>query len=414
MLNIIRKNTLCRICRSEKLKKIISLGKTPLANFFLKKQAFGKEKIFPLEVYFCENCHLSQLVDIVDKKLLFSQYVYFYSKMPTASSHFTNYSKDVIKKFINNQSQELVLEFGSNDGILLKSFQENGCVRVLGVDPAKNIAKVANNNGIPTIADFFSCSLAKKILKTHGKAKVIIANNTVAHINDLQDMTKGIIEVLDNNGVFIFEAPYLMDMFENLAYDSIYHEHLSYLSISPLVYLFKSHGMEVFDVEITQRQGHSIRVFVSRPHQYAISDNVSNLLKKEKMMGLDKIKNYYNLAKKIERSKGKLHKIISDLKKKKKRIAAYGAPARGNTVLNYCKIGHNFIDFATEELKTKIGFYTPGTHIPVISIEQARKNPPDFYLMLAWDYKDAILKKEKEYLNRGGKFIIPVEGVKIV
>jgi hypothetical protein len=414
MSDIIKKNSKCRICGSKKLKKFLSLGKTPLANSFLKKQAFNKEKYFPLEVYFCENCYLSQLVDIVDKEKLFSQYVYFYSKMPTASQHFTTYTKDVIKRFVTNPKKELVLEFGSNDGILLKAFKENGCVNVLGVDPAKNIAKVANENGIPTIADFFSEKLAKKVSKSHGKAKVIIANNTVAHINDLQDMMKGIVAVLDNNGVFIFEAPYLIDMFENLAFDSIYHEHLSYLSISPLVYLFKLYGMEIFDVEITQRQGQSIRVFVSRSGQYQVTKNVGKLLSKEKKMGFDKIKSYRLLAQNVEKSKKKLQKLLTDLKKKKHTISAYGAPARGNTILNYCNIDNSLLDFATEELPSKIGFYTPGTHIPVISIEEARKKHPDFYLMLAWDYKDAILKKEKAFLKKGGKFIIPVENVKVI
>lgn len=411
---LIKKNEQCRICNSKELEKVLSLGNTPLANSFLKKEDFRKERSFPLEVYFCSKCHLVQLIDVVSKSHLFSDYVYFYSKMPTASDHFTQYTKDVIKRFINNPSKDLVLEFGSNDGILLKAFQEKGCKRVLGVDPAKNIAKVANENGIPTIADFFSFAQAKKILKTHGKAKVIIANNTVAHINDLHDMVKGIQHVLDSEGVFIFEAPYLIDMFENLAYDSIYHEHLSYLAISPLMHLFKMYNMKIFDVQVVQRQGFSIRVFVSRADQYVVSQSVAELLKKEKKMGLDKKKSYYALAKKVEKSKVKLRKLLLDLKKKKLKIAAYGSPARGNTVLNYCEIGRDFLDFATEELPSKIGFLTPGMHIPVISIDEARNNPPHYYLLLAWNYKDAILKKEKAFIKKGGRFIIPVEGVKVI
>ncbi len=414
MSYLIKKNLHCRICNSEKLDKIISLGSTPLANSFLQQKDFSHEKSFPLEVYFCSNCHLAQLIDIVSKTHLFSDYVYFYSKMPTASDHFTRYTNDVMKRFITNPKKELVLEFGSNDGILLKAFQEKGCKRVLGIDPAKNIVKVANENGIPTIADFFSYAQAKKISKTHGKAKVIIANNTVAHINDLHDMMKGIQQVLDSEGVFIFEAPYLIDMFENLAYDSIYHEHLSYLAISPLDYLFKMYSMEIFDVELVERQGISIRVFVSRSNSRTVTKNVDKLRSKEKKLGLDTIKNYYALANKIEKSKNKLHKLLSDLKKKKLILAAYGSPARGNTVLNYCNIGPNILDFATEELPSKIGYYTPGMHIPVISIDAARKSPPDYYLLLAWNYTDAIIKKEKAFLENGGKFIIPVEGVKIL
>jgi hypothetical protein len=414
MSYIINKNTQCRICKSKKLEKIISLGKTPLANAFLKKQAFRNEKTFPLEVFFCKECHLAQLIHIVNKKQLFSKYVYFYSKMPTASTHFTHYTKEVMKRFIDNPKEDLVVEFGSNDGILLKAFQDNGCKRVLGIDPAKNIAKVANDNGIPTIADFFSLTQAKKIVKTHGKAKAIIANNTVAHINDLHDMTKGVLHLLDTKGAFVFEAPYLMDMFENLAYDSIYHEHLSYLAISPLQYLFKMYDLEIFDVQIVERQGVSIRVFVARSGAYLVNEIVDKLIKKEKKSGFDKVSSYFSLAKKIEKSKDKLVKLLVSLKKKHKKIAAYGSPARGNTVLNYCHIGPDLLDFATEELPSKIGFCTPGMHIPVISIEEARKNLPDYYVMLAWNYKNAILTKESTFVNHGGKFIIPVEGVKIV
>ena len=414
MPTILTRNSACRICRSKNLKKVISLGNTPLANSFLKKKDFTKEKSFPLEVYFCTNCHLSQLVDIVDKKVLFSDYVYFYSKMPTASEHFTDYAKDIIKRFIKNKKKELVLEFGSNDGILLKAFQDFGCKKVLGIDPAKNITKVANKNGIPTIADFFTEKLAKKILKDKGKAKVIIANNTFAHINDLHDVMKAITILLEENGVFVFEAPYLVDMFENLAFDSIYHEHLSYFSLSPLKHLFAGYGMEIIDVEITKRQGNSIRVFTSYANTYPVSKNFYVLLQKEKKMRLFDIKKYHALSKKIEQTKNKLQKILTTLTKKNLRIAAYGAPARGNTLLNYCQIDSHFLDFATEELPSKIGYYTPGAHIPVISIDKARTNPPDYYLMLAWDYKDAILEKEKVFRRTGGKFIIPVEGITVV
>lgn len=413
MSKLIKRNSQCRICGSKKLDKFLSLGNTPLANSFLKKEDFPKEKWFPLEVYFCNNCYLSQLVDIVDKKHLFFQYVYFYSLMPQASRHFSNYAKDLIKKFIGDPKRDLVLEFGSNDGLLLKAFQENGCMKILGVDPAKNIAQVANRIGVPTIDNFFSYALAKKISKKYGKAKIIVANNTVAHINDLHDMARGVMRVLEGDGVFVFEAPYLVDMFENIAFDSIYHEHLSYLTVSPLVYLFKQYNMDVFDVELVRRQGNSIRVFVCSSKKRPTSSNVKKLLNKEKKMSLHRIKTYHALVKKIDKSKNKLNKILTGLKSKGFRIAAYGSPARGNTILNYCKIGPNILDFATEELKSKIGLYTPGMHIPVISINRARKSPPDYYLLLAWDYKDSVLKKEKAFINRGGKFIIPVEGVKI-
>jgi len=408
MSDDITRNSKCRICSSANLEEIISLDETPLANSFLKMEDFVKEKSYPLRVYFCHNCHLAQLLDIVDKKILFSDYVYFYSVMPQAPQHFVSYSNDVIKRFITDLEKELVLEFGSNDGLLLKAFQENGCRQVLGIDPAENIAKFANEHGIPTLPKFFTNALASEIMTTHGKAKVILANNVVAHINDIQDMTKAVNLLLADKGAFIFEAPYLIDMFENLAYDSIYHEHLSYLAVTPLVYLFKQFGMDVFDIQVVNRQGNSIRTFVCHSGVYPISANVATLLKKEEILGLAKIDSYRALASRIAQSKINLVNILKDLKRQGFTIAGYGSPARGNTCLNYCKIGSDLMEFTTEELTSKVGLYTPGMHLPVLHINEARQNPPDYYLMLAWPYKDAILKKEQEFLKNGGKFIIPI------
>ena len=408
MTSIIKTNSLCRACGSKRLEKFFSFNNTPPSNAFLKKKDFSKERFFPLRVGVCRSCKLVQLLDVVDKKHLFSHYVYFFSAMPTALNHFRAYAQDIVKKFIKVPNSDLVLEIGSNDGLLLRSFQAAGCKRILGVDPATNIAKFANDNGVPTIADFFSQKLALDIAKTESKAKVIIGNNVVAHIDDWDDLAKGVGELLAKDGVFIFEAPYLMDMFENLAYDSIYHEHLSYLAVVPLVRFFKKYRMNVFDVQTFQRQGNSIRVFVCRSNQHRILSSVKKFLGKEKRAGLDKMSSYYALADRIETSKKQLISVLQNLKKKKMRIAAYGAPARGNTILNYCNIDAKVVDFATEELPLKIGFYTPGMHVPVKHIEDARTNPPDYYLMLAWNYKDQILKKESEFIKQGGKFIIPI------
>lgn len=405
---IIKKNITCRACGSKQLEEFLSLDKTPPANAFLKKKDFAKEKFFPLRVGVCRSCKLVQLLDVVNKEHLFSHYVYFFSAMPTASNHFGAYAQDISERFIKDLSSDLIIELGSNDGLLLKSFQGIGCKRVLGIDPAKNIVKFANKQGVPTLADFFSQKLARKITKEEGQAKIIIGNNVVAHIDDWQDLAKGVDELLAKDGVFIFEAPYLMDMFENLAYDSIYHEHLSYLSVAPLVRFFKKYRMNVFDVLPSQRQGNSIRVFVSRVGQHKILPSVKKFLDKEKKAGLGKISSYYALAKRIQASRDQLVATLKDLKDKKMKIAAYGAPARGNTLLNYCGIGPKLIDFATEELPLKIGLYSPGMHVPVKHIKDARKNHPDYYLLLAWNYKDQIIKKEPEFVKNGGKFIVPI------
>ncbi len=399
-------NTVCRICKSKKLKCFFDLGKMPLANSFLRKEELGnRESKYPLRVFLCEDCGLSQLTDVVEPEILFRDYVYFSSNMPN-SEHFKNYAEEVTSNFISSD-RDLVVEIGSNDGILLNTVKNIGA-KVLGIDPAVNIAKIANERGVETIPDFFSENLAGKIIKKYGRAKVVIGNNVVAHIDNHHDLMKGVAALLSDDGVFIFEAPYFIDMFENFAFDSIYHEHLSYLLVRPLKKFLDKFGMEIFDVKIFPIQGHSIRCYAGKIGKRIIQPSVEELVKKEKILGLDKFPVHMKLAKDIEEMKDKTMKLLKELKNQGKKIAAYGAPARGNTLLNYYGIGADTLDYATEELPLKIGLYTPGTHIPVIHVEEARKNPPDYFLLLSWNYKNAIFKKEEAMIKAGVKFIMPV------
>ncbi len=400
-------NTQCRMCKSENLKLFFDLGETALANSFLSKEELNKPELkYPLRVFFCENCGLSQLVDVVEPEILFRNYVYFSSGMPKLSDHFRNYAEEVVNNFISSK-EDLVVEIGSNDGLLLGAIKNLG-VKVLGVDPAENIAKVANERGIETIPDFFSEKLASEIVEKYGRAKVMIGNNVVAHIDDHQDLIKGVRALLADDGVFIFEAPYLIDMFENLAFDTIYHEHLSYLSVRPLKKFFEQFGLQVFDVKILPVQGNSLRVYVSYLGKYKVNPSVEKCLKKEKELKMDTFEAHKELARRAGELKERVVTILHNLKNEGKKIAAYGAPAKGNTLLSYFNIGPEILDYATETLPSKIGLYTPGTHIPVINIEEARKNPPDYYLLLAWNYKDVILQKEEAFQKQGGKFIMPI------
>lgn len=406
-------NNSCRICGSEKLSLFFDLGKMALANSFLKKSDLkNQEKIYPLRVFFCHNCNLCQLIEIVNPKILFRDYVYFSSAMPVLPKHFKDYAEEVYKKFIESPD-DLVVELGSNDGILLAAIKKLG-TRVLGIDPAVNIAKVANARGIETLPEFFSEKLAKKIKKKYSEAKAILGNNVIAHINDHQDLLKGIKHLLAKDGVFIFEAPYLIDMFENFTFDTIYHEHLSYLAVRPLDKLFKKYGMEIFDAQVFPVQGNSLRIYACKKGQYLINPSVERLRKKELRLGFNKLETYIKLVRKIEAMKGKVNKLLIDLKKGGKKIAGYGAPAKGNTLLNYYGIGSNILDFVTEELPSKINLFTPGTHLKVLDIKEARKNPTDYYLLLAWNYKDAALKKEEQFRKKNGKFIIPVGDIEII
>lgn len=403
----------CRICHSSGLEEFLDLGETSLANAFLKHEDLKKpEQKYPLRVQFCQTCGLSQLKEVVSPDILFRNYIYFSSGMPVLPEHFKNYAEEVVTNFARSKN-DLVVEIGSNDGLLLGAIQQLG-MRVLGIDPAINIAQVANERGVETLAQFFSYKLTKNISKLYGKAKVIIGNNVVAHIDDHHDLVTGVKTLLGKDGVFIFEAPYIVDMFENLTFDTVYHEHLSYLSIRPLVKLFAQYDMEVFNAKIFPVQGQSIRVYVAHKGKFQPQEAVRKLLAKEKQMKMDLVDSYHQLAMRIIGLKGKVRNILYSLKEQGKTIAAYGAPAKGNTLLAYFGIGTDVLDYATEGLPSKIGMYTPGTHIPIIDINEARKNPPDYYLMLAWNYKDAILEKEQEFKSRGGKFIIPVNSAGII
>ncbi len=418
-------NSSCRMCGSQKLSKFLDLGSQPLANAFLTKETLHKvlhgkpnpEGFYPLEAYVCDSCSLAQLVHVVDPEVLFRDYIYFSAGMPKVSAHWQGYADYVTKAFLADrigQTSDLIVEIGSNDGILLSCFKNKG-YKVLGVDPAENIAKLANERGVETLPRFWGFGVGGQILQKYGEASVILANNVFAHIDDHRDFMRGVDVLLAKNGVLVIEAPYLLDMFKNLAYDTIYHEHLSFLAVRPMVKFFQKFDFEIFDVQLVKAQGTSLRLFIGRKGWHEVSPSVSERVSEELALGLDKKKSYLKLAKRVQKSRDQLLDILIDLKLTGKRIAAYGAPAKGNTLLNYCKLRTDFLDFALEDLPSKQGLYTPGMHIPVVSREYAEAHPPDYYLLLAWNYRDAILEKEKEFMARGGKFIVPIgDDIKII
>ncbi|MFH1946886.1 MAG: dTDP-glucose 4,6-dehydratase [Candidatus Magasanikbacteria bacterium] len=398
-------NTHCRICKSENLTKFLDFGNQPLANSFLKTESeFVSEKTYPLAVYFCNECNLAQLLDVVDKDVMFADYIYFSSGMPKLSNHFKLYAENVMDRFL--EPGNFVVEIASNDGILLKFFKDSG-YKVLGVDPAKNVVEIAEKIGVETMVDFFSESVANSIAEKYGKAKVIMANNVVAHIDDHHDLMKGLGNLLDEDGVFVMEAPYLVDMFENLTYDTIYHEHLSFLAVCPLKKLFEQYRFEIFDVEVHKVQGRSLRLFVGFVGKHSVSNNVKKWIDRELELGLDSLHSYNVLAQKVKAQKQKLVKLLNDLKISGKKIAAYGAPAKGNTMLNYCGLGDDILDYALEDLPVKQNMFTPGRHIPTVDSTYAHEHLPDYFLMLAWNYLDVIVEKEKAFLEAGGAFILP-------
>ena len=403
-----RIRTACRICGNKKLFKFISLNKMPLADLFVKNRKKREHK-FPLDVKVCSKCFLVQLIDEVNPDLLFSQdYAFYTGGSPSSIEYFENYANSIMKRF-SKESKKFIVEIASNDGTLLKPFVKKK-YKVLGIDPAKNVVEEANANGIPTITNFFNFKTANEINAKEGKAGIIIANNVVAHVRDLHNFMEGVKNLLDINGVFIFECQYFPYLLFNNQFDNIYHEHHSFFSLYPLIKLMKLYNLEAFDVEEHDTQGGSIRVFVSHKGKRKIEKRLTNSLKNEVNMGITNIDTYLGFEARVNYIKIKLLQILKDLKAKNKVIAGYGASAKSNTLLNYCGIGTEYLDYIVDKTPYKYGLYSPGMHIKVISQEEekTRKRKADYYLLLVWNYAEKIIAREEKFIKRGGKFIFPI------
>ena len=398
----------CRICGNKNLAIFLSLGRTPLANSFLSKEDLDKEeKTFPLEVCFCLICKLVQLTYVVNPELMFKRYIYVSSTSNTFKRHFTSMADDIYNRFSLTE-KSFVVDIGSNDGLLLKGFRKYG-VQTIGVEPAGNIAAVAEKDGIETINDFFNENVAKQIIDKNGYADVVTANNVFAHVNNIHEFTKNVKSLLKNDGIFIIEAQYLVDTIEKMTFDNIYHEHLSYFTLTSLINFFKKHNMEIFDAKRVDSHGGSLRVFIKKAGgKYDIQKEVGNILKYEKEIGVDNLETYKKFAVKVDDVRENIVAYIKKLKKDGKSIAGYGAPAKSTTLLNFCNLGAGSIDYIVDDSPLKPGLYAPGTHIQVVSSAMLDKKKPDCILILAWNFADEILEKNKKYRNRGVKFIIPL------
>lgn len=410
----VKKISNCRLCKSRKLKKVLDLGKTPPANSFLTKSQLKKsEDFFPLIVNFCLNCGQLQLAHVVNPEILFRHYVWVSSTSKVTVSHFEEYANSVFKE-LKLKIGDLVVEIGSNDGVLLKPFKKLG-LKVLGIDPARNVARRATKEGITTLPNFFNSKLSKQIVKKYGKAKVVSANNVFAHINDLDDIVKGVLELIDKDGAFIIEAPYNIDLLEKNLFDIIYHEHLSYLSIAPLDKFFRSFGMQIFDVVRRPVHGGSVRIFVKMSGaKHKINKSVQKFIELERRKKLHDINTYRAFAKKIAENKIKLVKLLKRLKKENRSIAGYGAPAKATTLLYYFDIGKETLDFIVDDSPYKVGLFTPGKHIPVIATKELYTRKPDYVLILAWNFAESIMKMHQRFKKEVGKFIIPVPEPKVI
>lgn len=402
----------CRSCNAPIEELIVSLGKTPLANSLVsKKNVKEEEHFFPLDLYLCKNCSLVQIKQTVSSDVLFKDYCYFSSYSDTMLQYAQDISQKMIKK-MNLGETSLVIELASNDGYLLQYYLSNN-VPVLGIDPAENIGKIAQEKGIPTLTDFFSKELALELASKGRFADLIHANNVLAHVPSLNNFVQGIKVILKPEGLAVIEVPYLIDMIEKDEFDTIYHEHLCYFSLTALDNLFTRAGLKIIDVEKLTIHGGSLRLFVSHPHVQQ-NLNVQEMLEFENKVNVSSINYYKEFANNVNKNKNLLVSLLENLKSSGKTIAAYGASAKGSTLLNVFGINEKLLDFVVDRSKEKQGYYTPGSQLPIYAPQELIKKMPDYVLLLTWNFKDEILKQQSDYRERGGKFIIPIPSPEIL
>jgi hypothetical protein len=402
------KRETCRACNSSKLRRFLNLGPTPLANAFLKSpQEFDEENSYPLDVYYCENCSLVQLLDVINPEILFRDYIYVTGTSDTIAAHNLNYAQTVVG-LLNMSSKDLVVEVASNDGSLLKCFQPYQ-VRTLGIEPATNIAKMANDSGVETINQFFDSETARCVRETYGPAKAVIGNNVLAHVDEAQDFLLGCRSLLSADGLVIIEVPYLKELLDRLEYDTIYHEHLCYFSVSTLIHLCDAVGLSMVRVDQVSVHGGSLRMYAGLPDHYGgHAPEVLRMVAGEEKEGLNNFSRYEQFALQVEENRRSILSMLTSLKSQGKTVAGYGAPAKGNTLLNYCGISTDLLPFTVDKNPLKVHTYTPGMHIPVFPVTRLLEDQPDYVFILAWNFAGEIVRQQSEYLEKGGKFIVPI------
>ncbi len=409
MLKFYRKREDCRGCGGKNLTLILDMGSMPPANSFIKASEIGAEKTFPLTILFCGDCKLLQVPDIVDPQILFGQYDYLTSASAPLAEHFRKMAGTISKKF-SLKENDLVVEIGGNDGALLEALK--GKCRILNIEPAKNVAELSVKKGIETVNEFFGLPLAGKIVEKYGQAKVVVANNVMAHIDDISGIFKGVNTVIGDKGVFVFEVHWVGNLLGEGGFDQIYHEHLCYYSLTALKKLVERCGLRVFDVELVPMHGESMRVYAAKNLEESAA--VKTLLQREREMKLDDVRTFLEFKEKTEKNKDHLVALLAGIKSRGKTIVCYGAPAKGNTLLNYCGIDSRLIDYITDTTPFKQGLLAPGSHVAVYHPERLKEKRPDYLLLAAWNYADAIMEKESELINAGTKFILPVPEPKII
>ena len=404
----------CRFCGAALVHTFVDLGMSPPCQTHIEQHQLNHmEAFYPLHVFVCDQCFLVQLQEYVSPKDIFTEYAYFSSYSDSWLRHVKAYTDLMVKRFqIGPKSQ--VVEIASNDGYLLQYFVEKG-VPVLGVEPAANVAQVAMKKGIPSIVKFFGVENAQELAAFGKQADLLLGNNVLAHVPNINDFVGGMKILLKPTGVITMEFPHLMRLMEHNQFDTIYHEHFSYLSFYTVEQVFGAHGLTLFDVEELPTHGGSLRIYAKHAEDASkpVSAEVTAMRTREADGGFTRLEHYFSFGEKVKETKRKLLEFLLQIKREGKQIAGYGAPGKGNTLLNYCAIRTDFLDYTVDRNPYKQGKYTPGTHIPICPVEKIRETKPDYLLILPWNLKDEVMQQMSYIRGWDGKFIVPIPEVRV-
>jgi hypothetical protein len=403
----------CRLCNGHNLEIVLSLVPSPLADAYVPASQLNEvQEKFPLDLFLCKDCGHAQLLDIINPEVLYRNYNYETTSSLGLVEHFKRYADEAVN-LLDSPEGSLAVDIGSNTGTLLRFFKDKG-MRILGVDPAREIAQKATEEGLPTIPDFFGTSISEKIRSEHGPANIITANNVFAHADNMSEIVKGVNGLLASDGVFMFEASYLVDKIHKKLFDLLYHEHLCYHSIKPLVSFFRQHGLELFDVKRNSSKGGSIRGFVQKiGGPRTISPSINELLTLEANLGIDQPETFKTFSEQIQSLKQQVQNLLKNLKAKGKTIVGYGASATTTTLIYHFGL-HEFLTFIVDDYKAKQNLFSPGCHIPILEPRVLYERRPEYVLILAWRYAQPIIKNHMAFINQGGHFIAPLPTVEIV
>jgi SAM-dependent methyltransferase len=404
----------CRSCETPLKQSFVDLGMSPLANSYLKRdQLFAMEPFYPLHAYVCDSCFLVQVPEFESPEQIFGDYAYFSSYADTWLQHVELYTVQMIERF-GLSSKSLVIEIASNDGCLLQCFKRRG-IPVLGIEPAKNVAQVAREAGIPTVGSFLTAESAGNLAAEGKKADLLVANNVMAHVPNLNDFIEGMKILLAPDGVITIEFTHLMRMMEGNQFDAIYHEHFSYFSLIAADRALSKHGLAIFDVEEVPTHGGSLRLFVCHRDKpdYEVATRVAHLRTTELNAGFDRLERYRSFTEQVQKTKRDILEFFIQAKRQGKSIVAYGAPAKGNTLLNYCGVRTDFIDYAVDRSPHKQGLFLPGTHIPILCPDKIRETKPDYLLILPWNLKEEIMQQMAYVRDWNSRFVTLIPEVTI-